>query len=212
VTQQRILFLASSAPRFAGDATSPFILNMARDISDLGWQVEILAPHAPGLRKTEIINGVTVRRFQYLWPAACQTLCYNGGAAVNLKRNRLNFLAVPFLVTAELLSALIFLVRRHPVLVHSHWVIPQGVVGQLLALFGIPHIISVHGADVYGFRGGWMRALKSWALRHSEHVIANSTSTRSEVESLCRPKAISVIPTGTTPLRREDTGSMARSA
>ena len=45
----------------------------------------------------EIIDGVTIRRFQYLWPVAWQTLCYDGGAAVNLKRNKLKALAIPFL-------------------------------------------------------------------------------------------------------------------
>jgi glycosyltransferase involved in cell wall biosynthesis len=209
-SRQRILFLASSAPRFAGDATAPFILNMARDLCDLGWQVEILAPHAPGIRKVEVIDGVTIRRFQYLWPAAWQRLCYNGGAAVNLKRNWLNSVAIPFLVAAEFLAALRLLLRIRPALVHSHWIIPQGAVGQVLALTGVPHVISVHGADVYGFRGRMMRAIKRWSLRRCDHVVANSTSTKAEVEALCRPAALSVIPTGTTPFAMPAQGAITR--
>jgi glycosyltransferase involved in cell wall biosynthesis len=196
---RRILFLASSAPRFAGDSTAPFILNMARDLCELGWEVEILAPHAPGLNRRESIEGVPIRRFQYLWPAGWQTLCYAGGAAVNLKRNRWNLLAVPFLLAAEFCSALVCVLRRRPALVHSHWVIPQGVVGQVLTCFGPKHVISVHGADVYGFRGRFMQALKRRALGSCDHVIANSTSTRKEVEALCRPRALSVVPTGAMP-------------
>ena len=210
--ERRILFLSSSAPRFPGDATAPFILNMARDLCDLGWRVDILAPHAPGLKKEELIDGVTIRRFQYLWPAAWQTLCYGGGAAVNLKRNGLNALAVPAFVLAELLAGLAFLRRERPALIHSHWVVPQGVVGQVLALFGARHVISVHGADVYGLRGRPMRALKRWSLRRSDHVIANSTSTKAEVEALCRPKALSVIPTGTTPFVGRAPAAAARGA
>lgn len=197
--ERRILFLASSAPRFAGDATAPFILNMARDLCELGWQVEILAPHAAGLKKKEVIDGVTIRRFQYLWPAAGQTLCYGGGAAVNLKRNRLNLLAVPWLVLAQFCSALVRVLLWRPALIHSHWVIPQGVVGQMLCALGPKHVVSVHGADVYGFRGRVALALKRWALDRCDHVIANSSSTRAEVEALCTPRALSVIPTGTTP-------------
>jgi glycosyltransferase involved in cell wall biosynthesis len=202
--QRRILFLTSSAPRFPGDATAPFILNMARDLSDLRWHVTILAPHAPGLKATEVIDGVTIKRFQYLWPAAWQTLCYNGGAAVNLKRGKLKALAIPFFVAAEFLEALLFLLRERPAIIHSHWVIPQGAVGQTLALAGVPHVISVHGADVYGFRSRLMRAIKRWALRRCDHVIVNSTSTNAEVSALCQPKALSVIPTGTTPFKRDD--------
>ena len=200
---KRILFLTSSAPRFPGDATAPFILNMACDLRDLEWHVTILAPHAPGLKTMETIDGITIRRFRYLWPAAWQTLCYNGGAAVNLKRGKLKALAIPFFVAAEFLGALFFLLRERPTIVHSHWVIPQGVVGQALAFAGVPHVISVHGADIYGFRSRPLSAIKRWALRRCDHVIANSTSTKAEVEALCRPQALSVIPTGTTPFARQ---------
>lgn len=195
---RQVLFLTSSAPRTRGDSTAPFILNMARDLCDLGWRVEILAPHAPGLRKFETIDGVRIRRFQYMWPASWQSLCYGGGAALNLKRHRLNWLAVPFLVCAEFLSAFIYLLRHRPALIHSHWVIPQGVVGQALTFLGLPHVITVHGTDIYGFRGRLMRAIKAWSLRHCDHVIANSTSTKVEIEALCQPKALSIVPTGTS--------------
>lgn len=209
---RRILFLASSAPRFPGDSTAPFILNMARDLCDLGWQVDILAPHAPGLKKREVIDGVAVHRFQYLWPAAWQTLCYNGGAAVNLKRNRLNVIAAPFFLVAEFMSTLAYLLRNRPALVHSHWVIPQGAIGQVLSLIGVPHVISVHGADIYGFRGQPWRAVKAWALQHCNHIIVNSTSTKAEVEALCRPKAHSIIPTGTTPTTAQNGAAFDRAA
>lgn len=199
---RRILFLTSSAPRFATDPTAPFILNMARDLQDLGWQVEILAPHAPGLAKHEIIDGVSFRRFQYGWPAKWQTLCYGGGAALNLKRNKRNLAVVPFFAAAVFLAALACIIRERPALIHSHWVIPQGILAQLLSVLGVRHVISVHGADIYGFRGQPWRALKAWALRRCDHVVVNSASTRTEVEVLCRPKAISTIPTGTTPPER----------
>jgi glycosyltransferase involved in cell wall biosynthesis len=185
---------------------------MPRDLCDLGWRVDILAPHAPGLKKEELIDGVTIHRFQYLWPAAWQALCYEGGAAVSLRRNRLNALAVPFFVLAELLAGLAFLRRERPVLVHSHWVVPQGVVGQVLALFGVRHVISVHGADVHGLRGRMMSTFKRWCLRRGDHVVANSTSTKAEVEALCQPKALSIIPTGTTPFGERGPRAVDRAA
>jgi glycosyltransferase involved in cell wall biosynthesis len=72
-------------------------------------------------------------------------------------------------------------------------------------------VISVHGADVYGFRGRLMRAVKGWALSRADHVIANSSSTQAEVAALCRPKACSVIPTGTTPYAQQDAAAVDRS-
>jgi len=201
---RRILFLTSGAPRHPGDSTAPFILNMARDLCGLGWRVTILAPHAPGLKKAEEIDGVAIRRFQYLWPAAWQKLCYDGGAAVNLKRRRSNALAIPFFIIAELLAALLQILRERPALIHSHWVIPQGVVGQALSLAGMGHVISVHGTDIFGFRGAPLRLIKRWALDRCDHVIANSTSTRNEVDAFCHPRALSIIPTGAAPPVRKD--------
>lgn len=160
----------------------------------------------------ETIDGVVIRRFRYLWPAAWQTLCYNGGAAVNLKRGKLKALAIPFFVAAEFLGALFFLLRERPTIVHSHWIIPQGVVGQALAFAGVRHVISVHGADIYGFRSRPLPAIKRWALRRCDHVIANSTSTKAEVEALCKPKALSVIPTGTTPYASNTKSALQRAA
>lgn len=202
--RKRILFIASSAPRFPGDATAPFILNMAKDLGDLGWFVEILAPHAPGSKRHEIIEGVTIHRFRYLRPEKWQTLCYNGGAAINLKRNKLHYLAVPFLVIAELIATFRHFRRRRPALIHSHWIIPQGVIGQIVSRLGVPHVVSVHGTDIYGFHGRAIRAIKAWALRRADHVIANSTATKMRIESLCHPRSLSVIPTGTMPIVQKE--------
>jgi glycosyltransferase involved in cell wall biosynthesis len=183
---------------------------MARDLVELGWRVDVLVPHAPGLKRQEEIDRVCIQRFRYLWPESLQRLCYGGGAAINLKRNRLNVLAVPFLVAAESVCALTYLLRHRPAIIHSHWVIPQGAIGQLLSFLGAAHVISVHGADVYGFRGRLMRAIKRWALGSCQHVIANSSSTQAEVEALCRPQALSVVATGTTPLEPGRASSVRR--
>lgn len=197
--RKHVLFLTSSAPRSANDPTAPFILNMARDLQDLGWRVTILAPHAPGLERTEVLDGVTIARFKYMWPAKCQTLCYEGGVAANLRRNKLNALAIPFFAIAALAASLRYIIRDRPDIVHSHWVLPQGVIGQLLARTGARHVTSVHGADIYGYRRQPWRFLKAWVLENCDHIIANSSSTRSEIEALCQRREISTIPTGTTP-------------
>jgi glycosyltransferase involved in cell wall biosynthesis len=209
---KRVLFLASSAPRFPGDSTAPFILNMAHDLCNLGWEVDILAPHAPGLKAVEVIDGVTIRRFRYLWPQKWQTLCYNGGATLNLKRSRFRFLALPFFFAAQFLSAAAYLLRERPAIIHSHWAIPQGVVGQILSFAGCRHVISVHGTDIFGFRGRLLSAVKARVLRSCDHVIANSTSTKSQIQALCQPRALSVVPTGAAPCPPRHSSALERNA
>lgn len=199
-TTKKILFLVSSAPRYEGDSTAPFILNMAQDLCDLGWQVDILAPHAKGLLKKEKIGKVTVYRFQYLWPESLQTLCYNGGVAANLRLSRLNYFKIPFFVLSEFVSVLAYVLKQKPALIHSHWIIPQGYIGEIISsLFGIPHVVSVHGADIYGFQHKIFRFFKYRTIKGSNFVIANSTATKKKTDDLFPQPNIAIIPTGTMP-------------
>src|SRR4029079_6948243 len=70
----RILSLTSSVPRWAGDSCAPFVLHLARDLQDLGWEVDVLAPHAPGAATSEKLEGVRIDRFRYLWPSSLETV------------------------------------------------------------------------------------------------------------------------------------------
>src|SRR5688572_3816919 len=97
----RVLLVTSNYPRWAGDATTPFVLHLARDLRSLGWDVLVLAPHAPGAARAEVLDGVAVERFRYLLPERLQTVCYNGGSLGNLRRNPSNFLKLPLLVGRE---------------------------------------------------------------------------------------------------------------
>lgn len=81
----RILVVTSNFPRWQGDSTTPFVLHLAQDLQNLGWHVDVLAPHSPGSARREVIEGVTAERFRYLWPTRLQTVCYQGGALINLR-------------------------------------------------------------------------------------------------------------------------------
>lgn len=121
-----VLFITSSYPRWPGDATPPFVHHLAQDLRALGWNVHVLAPHAPGAARDEVMDGVPVHRFRYFWPESLQTVCYDGGALVKLRNNRWNFTLIPFLVVAQWLAVQTRVIRRKTVLLHSHWLLPQG--------------------------------------------------------------------------------------
>ena len=124
--QGEVLFVTSSYPRWRGDSTAPFIHHLAQDLRSLGWNVRVLAPHAPGAARDEILDGVPVHRFRYLWPASLETVCYDGGALVKLRANRWLLLRVPFLVVAQWLAVICQLLRHRVALVHAHWLLPAG--------------------------------------------------------------------------------------
>jgi phosphatidylinositol alpha-1,6-mannosyltransferase len=178
----RVLLLTSNFPRWSGDSTTPFVLNLARDLRGLGWEIDVLAPHAPGALRHEVLAGIGVDRFRYLWPEALQTVCYGGGALINLRDQSSNLLKVPFLVAAELLATLDRALSRRYSVIHSHWVLPQGFVGSLVGRgIRVPHVLTVHGGDIFALRGSVLSAFKRFALHRADAVTVNSSATRSAV-------------------------------
>ncbi|MCU0974492.1 MAG: glycosyltransferase family 4 protein [Burkholderiales bacterium] len=194
----RILCVTSNFPRWAGDSTTPFVLHLANDLQRLGWEVDVLAPHAPGCALAETIEGVRVERFRYLWPERQQTVCYEGGALINLTKRRTDLLKLPLLVTAQWAAVLRRIVAGHYDLLHSHWILPQGFTGVMAAkVHHVPHVITVHGGDVFALRSKLMKRFKRFALQHADTITVNSSVTESAVWEL-EP--------GTTPVHRVPMG------
>ncbi len=178
----RICLLTSNFPRWRGDAVTPFVLHLAQDLQALGWEVDVLAPHAPGAACCERLDGVAVRRFRYLWPESQQTVCYQGGALINLRMRRTNWLKLPLLVFFEWLALLALLARRRYDLINAHWILPQGFVAAAAGrLYRVPVVITAHGSDVFGLRGWPMAWFKRSALRCATAVTVNSSVTEAEV-------------------------------
>lgn len=194
----RVLFVTSTFPRWEGDSTAPFVSHLAHDVQALGWQVDVLAPHAPHVRVRDSIGGVGVTRFRYLWPASLETVCYGGGALVNLRRRRADALKLPALVAAEAAAVGRRLLSRRYDLLHSHWILPQGFVGALTAgPLGIPHVVTVHGSDIFALRGAWLERCKRFALRGASAVTVNSRATGQAVRALAPDlRAVHRIPMG----------------
>lgn len=181
----RVLMLTSNFPRWAGDSTTPFVLHLAQDLQELGWGVDVLAPHAPGAALRETIGGVQVERFRYLWPERAQTVCYQGGALVNLRRNPWNHAKLPPLLAAELFAAVRRLRARRYDILHSHWILPQGFVGALAAkASGTPHVATVHGSDAFALSGAVLAKFKRFVLRAADAVTVNSSATESKIRRI----------------------------
>ncbi len=181
----RILCSTSNFPRWAGDSTTPFVLHLAQDLQALGWQVDVLAPHAPGAAYHEQLDGVRVARFRYLWPEYLQTVCYQGGALINLRRQPLNQLKLPPLIIAQIMAIRQRLRTTRYDLLHSHWILPQGFSGRLACWrLPLPQVITVHGGDVFGLRGKLLAHFKRAALNAAAAVTVNSSVTEQAVLAL----------------------------
>ena len=204
----RVLCVTSNFPRWAGDSTTPFVLNLAEDLQSLGWQVDVLAPHAPDAATREQLRGVGVERFHYLWPDRLQSVCYQGGAMVNLRKRPAEKLKLPMLVGAELLAVAKRLAFRHYDVLHSHWILPQGFTGMIASsVIRVPHVITVHGGDIFSLQSPLMNRLKRVSLHRAAAVTVNSSFTQSAVDALQpRMQRLECIPMGVdaTPLSADE--------
>jgi len=193
----RVLFLTSNFPRWKGDQTTPFIINLADDLVRMGWSVDVLAPHAPGAAVRERIGDIDVYRFRYLFPESQETVCYSGGALANLRKNPVNYLKLPFLVFAELFALLAHVLRERYDVVHTHWILPQGFCGAVVrSVTKVPHVLSVHGSDVFALGGRIVSKFKSFSLRRCDAITVNSTATEEAVRRCVDGQTLSRIPMG----------------
>ncbi len=196
--QGRILCVTSNFPRWHGDSTTPFVLNLATGLTELGWQVDVLAPHAPDAKLFETFEKVKVHRFRYCWPESQQTVCYQGGALVNLRKSAFNKVKLPILVFAQFIAMFSRLVVGKYDVIHAHWLLPQGFNAVLLGkLFGLPVVVTVHGGDIFGLQGSLIDLFKKLVINWLSVITVNSRFTGDAVRKLypddCR---IEKIPMG----------------
>ena len=193
---RRVLFLTSNYPRWPGDTTTPFVHDLAVDLGARGWPVTVLAPHAPGALRRDTIDGVEVRRFRYVLPESAQTVCYGGGALVNIGGSKATLAKVPLLVAAEWAATAGLLRRRFDVL-HAHWVLPQGFVAATVPSGGAVRVITAHGGDVFGLRGALLDRFARRALKTADAVTVNSGATEQALRGLSAEAKVNRIPIGT---------------
>jgi glycosyltransferase involved in cell wall biosynthesis len=195
--RKRVLVLASTFPRWRDDTEPPFVYNLSRRLAER-FEITVLAPHASRARRAERMEGMDVHRFRYFWPERAQQLAY-GGMLPNLKRNRWLWAQVPFFLAAELIAA-VRIVRTHKIdVIHAHWLVPQGLVAALAGLITRrPVVVTAHGADIYGLRGGVTSAIKRWVLRRMNRITAVSQHLAETVMELTpdRPVNVDVVSMG----------------
>ncbi len=195
----RVLMLTSTLPRWAGDAEPGFILDLARELN-ADFEIELIAPHAPGAARSEMVQGLRVTRFRYWWPR-WQAAAYQGGMAWRIRENPLRLAQLPFFF-ASLVWATMQRLRREPQidLIHAHWLIPQGLaalVARRLANRHVPVLCTSHGGDLFGLRSPVLTRLKRAILRRCEGISVVSQAMASKVAVIAPGVAAEVIPMGT---------------
>jgi glycosyltransferase involved in cell wall biosynthesis len=201
----KVLVLTSTFPRWKDDTTPSFVYDLCVGLKKSGLDIIVLAPHHFGSKLFESIEGLKIYRFPYFLPYKYQRLAYNGGIHSNLKRYKLAKVQVPFFLFFELIYAGWLIKKEQIQIIHSHWILPSGLIGFIFGkLFGIKLITTAHAGDVFTIRKSTiLKRIASIVLNNVEIITANSDYTRDIIllinGNLC--KKVDVIPMGVDVVR-----------
>lgn len=194
----RVLVLTSTFPRWPKDREPRFVYDLCRRLVT-DFEIHVVAPHATGAARYEIMAGFHVHRFPY-FPEKWEQLAYEGGILTKIRKKPHTAFQIPFFISAQILFARRLMNRLPFDAVHAHWILPQGLCAHL-AQAGrqqrIPVLCTSHGGDLYGLRGPFFDTLRRWVLNRAAAVTAVSrvmadTLRASNIRTPCH-----VIPMGT---------------
>lgn len=178
----RLLVLASTYPRWAGDAEPGFVHELARRLTDR-FDVTVLGPHASGAAARESLNGVDVVRYRYA-PQRFESLVNDGGIVSNLKRDRWKWLLLPGFMLMQAWSTWRLIRQVRPDVIHAHWLLPQGLLVVLIGLvepLTPPLVVTSHGADLFALRMRPLQALKRFVAKRAAALTVVSGAMRDEL-------------------------------
>lgn len=196
--KKKLLVLTSTFPRWNGDHEPPFVFELCRRLQNC-FDVLVLAPHAPGAKSREMLDGIDVIRFRYFF-SKWETLAYRGGIMANLKQHVGNYLLVPCFLISQLVALYRILKREKIDVIHAHWLIPQGLIAiaaRILCGTHYPILCTSHGSDLLGLPGAILSALKRWVMRRVDALTVVSQSMSEYARMLDAPAdKLAVIPMG----------------
>jgi len=180
-----LLVITSTFPRWENDHEPPFVYELSRRLTRQ-FDVTVLAPHAPGAKSHESMDGVRVHRFRYA-PEAMECLAYDGGIPSKLRKKPWLLLLVPLFLLAQFSSTCGLLYRLKPRAIHAHWLITGGLVAAAaLRVTRAPGrlLVTAHGADVYSLQHPLLLRLKRWVIRRADVVTVVSKALAERIATL----------------------------
>ncbi len=170
----KLLMLTHNYPRFKGDFAGVFLSLLARKLHHFNIEPIILAPHAPGLKEYEEMDGVKVYRFRYAEDEN-EVIAYQGNMHKIVLGSVSGIFQFKQFLNAFEKKALQVIAKENIEVIAGHWLVPAGIVMKSLAKkTAIPMILSSHGTDIrlmrkyfavlYRYLKNFCLTLKSWTV------------------------------------------------
>lgn len=180
----KVLVVTSTYPRWNGDNEPAFVHELCRRLIVRGFKVDVLAPRAPGVQTTEILDGVNVTRYPYFlkrW----ESLAYDGGIMPKLRQRPARLTLVPFFLLGQVLAVRRELSRGNYDVVHAHWIVPQGLCVAIAnpKRWGTRMLTTAHGSDVQGLKGRLFDRVRRFVVAKSDQVTTVSRSLGADLQA-----------------------------
>lgn len=145
----KILILTTGYPRWKGDFANVYLHRLAKSLVNKGIEFHVVAPHARDLKKEEVIDGVCIHRFQYLYPSNLQNLAYFPGVPEKIKTIK-GKMQLPFFMLG-MIKKTIGIVKKYDIdVINAHWAIPTGFLAAFTKrLHKKPVLITLYGAELW---------------------------------------------------------------
>lgn len=187
----KVLVITTTYPKNKEDVSSIFIKKFYERLTrDYPIEVHILASDFPESKERfeRISSGITLFRFKY-WLKNYQKLTYGDAILSNLNKNKLLYLEITPFVFSMFYKGFKLLSRYRYDVIHSHWILPSGLVGAFLSkLYRIPHIVTSHGSDIYGLNNKLARYLIRIVINSADMVNPVSRAVGKEIKKIA-PRA-----------------------
>ncbi len=144
-----VLIVTSTFPLREDDGLPRFVYDLAKAMSRQ-CRVTVLAPHAYGSPYREVAGQLTIRRFQYSWPARTQCLAYGNGMRQNARLSPVARMQIPAYMASLGWAVRTCLHREQFDVINSHWMVPQGLAVSLFRRWSSVrvHAVTVHAGDL----------------------------------------------------------------
>lgn len=142
----KMCILTTSFPRWNGDFAGSFVYDLAKKLVENGIEVRVVAPHDNRAAKFEVMDGMQVYRFQYMWPKSLQKLAYHGGIPHNFRSSLFSKIQSPFFILFFILKSL--KIGKKSEIIHSHWALSGFIAALVKKLSNKPVILTIWGSDV----------------------------------------------------------------
>ena len=196
-----ILVLTSAYPKFAGDATAPFMASITEHVAARGHSIHVVLPAHVQWARPRSEGSIHFHPYRYS-PSRSWTpwgFAQSLESGVKLKR-RLYALAPAVYASARHTCRRLTAAERFDV-VHAHWAVPNGFIAAgVCKSRGIPLVVTLHGSDIsVSEKKPWFARLARGSFAAANVITAPSNDLLQRARRLGARGELELIPWGADP-------------